>query len=91
MRERHVRNCLDFLYFQYPKIGLPLMESIQRIMIRAEVFGQTVPTDGSLEHTAQRDSVDGATLNAKPDNATGKLVHHHEYPVGSQGGRFAAE
>ena len=43
MRKRHVRNSLDFGYLEYPKIGLPLVESIQRIMIRAEVFGRLCP------------------------------------------------
>ncbi len=33
MRKRHVRNSFDFGYLEYPKIGLPLVESIQRIMI----------------------------------------------------------
>ena len=28
MGKRHVRNCFDFLYFEYSKIGLPSMESI---------------------------------------------------------------
>jgi len=75
----------------YPKVRLPLVESIQRVMVRAEVFRQTVPADCSLKHTAQRDSVHGATVNAKPENATGELVHDHEDPMGSQCGRFAAE
>ena len=91
MRERHVRNRLDFLHFEYPKVRLPLVESIQRVMVRAEVFRQTVPTDCSLKHTTQRDSVHGATVNAKPEDATGELIHHHEDPLGSQCGRFAAE
>ena len=43
MRERHVRNRLDFLHFKNPKIGLPLVESIQRGVVRTEVCGQTVP------------------------------------------------
>ena len=90
MRERHVRNRLDFLHFEYPKVRLPLVESIQRVMVRAEVFRQTVPTDCSLKHTTQRDSVHGATVNAKPENATGELVHDED-PMGSQCGRFAAE
>ncbi len=38
MRKRNVRNCFDFLYFEYSKISLLATESIQRIMIRAEVF-----------------------------------------------------
>src|SRR6516225_11983230 len=32
-----------------------------------------------------------ATVNAKPDNATGELVYHHENPIGPQFGRFATE
>ena len=28
MGKRHIRNCFDFLYFEYSKIGLPSMESI---------------------------------------------------------------
>jgi len=35
MRKRHPRNCLDFPHREYSEIRLPLMESIQRIMIRA--------------------------------------------------------
>ena len=38
VRQRYVGNGLDFHHFEYAKIGLPLMKSIQRIMIRAEVF-----------------------------------------------------
>ena len=91
MRERHPRNRLDFVHFEYPKIGLPLVESIQRVMVRTEVFGQTVPTDCSLEHTAQRHSINGSGVNAKPDDTTRELVHHHENPIGSQRGRFATE
>jgi hypothetical protein len=53
MRKRHVRNNLDFGYLEYPKIGLPLVESIQRIMIRAEVFWQTAPANRSMKHSAQ--------------------------------------
>src|SRR5204862_5515775 len=78
MRERHVRDRLNFLNFEYPRVRLPLVESIQRVMVRAEVFRQTVRTDCSLKDTAQRDSVHCATLNAKPENTTGELVHDHE-------------
>src|SRR5215813_8450967 len=52
VRQRYVGNGLDFHHFEYAKIGLPLMKSIQRIMIRAEVFRKTLPMDCSLEHPA---------------------------------------
>ena len=52
------------------------MESIERIMIRAEVFWQAVPANRSLEHAAQRHTINDAAVNAKPDETTCKLVHH---------------
>ena len=78
MRKRHVRNSFDFRHCEYPKVGLPLVESIQRIMIRAEAFWQTVPANRSMEHPAQRHSINNAVVDAKPNEATRKLVHHNE-------------
>ena len=60
-------------------------------MIRAEVFGRTLPANGAMEHAAQRHSVHAAAVDAKPDNAARELVHHHENPVSSQSGGFASE
>ena len=74
-----------------PKIGLPLVEPIQRIMIRAEAFWQTVPANRSAEHAAQRHTINGAAMDAKTDATPRKLVHHHENQMGSQRGRFASE
>ena len=91
MRERHVRNSLDFGYLKYAKIGLPLVESIQRIMIRAEVSWQTVAANRSMKHPAQRQSIHDAAVDAKPNEATRELVHHNENPMRSQGCRFAPE
>ena len=91
MRKRHVRNRLDFRHLEYSKIGLPLVESIQRIMIRAEIFGQTLPANRSMEHPAKRHPIDDAAVDAKPNHATRTLVHHDENPMCSQGGGFAAE
>src|SRR6516164_4054525 len=91
MRKRHVRNRLDFGDFEYSKIGLPLVESIQRIMIRAEVFGQTLPANRSMKHPAQRHPIHDAAVDAKPDDASRKLVHHNENPMCSQGCGFALE
>src|SRR6516164_11125640 len=91
MRKRHVRNRLDFGDSEYSKSGLPLVESIQRIMIRAEVFGQTLPANRSMKHPAQRRSIHNAAVDAKPDDASRKLVHHNENPMCSQGCGFALE
>ena len=54
MRNRHARNSLDFGYLEYPKIGSPLVKSMLRIVIRAEIFGQTVAASRTKEHPAQR-------------------------------------
>src|SRR5690242_3036866 len=48
MGKRHVRNRLDFRHLEYSKIGSPLVESIQRIMIRADVLGQALPAHRSM-------------------------------------------
>ncbi len=80
MRKRYVRNSFDFADLQHPKIGLPLVESIERIMIRAKVFWQAVPANRSLEHAAQRHTINDAAENAKPDDTTCKLVHSPREP-----------
>ena len=67
MRERHVRDTLDLCHLEYSKIGLPLVESIQRIMIRAEIFRQTCSSDRLLEHSADRQAIDDSALDAESD------------------------
>ena len=39
MRKRHIRHGLEFFHVEDPQIRLPLMEPIQRIVVRAEVVG----------------------------------------------------
>ena len=65
VRKRHVRNRLDFGYLEDPKSSLPLVESIQRIVVRAEIFGQTVPANRAMEHAAQGHSINDAAVDAK--------------------------
>ena len=60
-------------------------------MIRAEIFGQPLPANRSIEHPAQRHPIDDAVVDAKPNHATRTLVHHDENPICSQCGGFAAE
>ncbi len=83
MGKRHVGDRLDFRHFEDPKIGLSLVKSIQRIMIRAEIFWRTLPANCALEHPAQRHSIHDAAVDAKTNDATRKLVHHDENPMGS--------
>jgi hypothetical protein len=50
VRNRHARHSLDLGYVEYPKVRLPLMESVQRVMIRAEVFRRTLPANRPTKH-----------------------------------------
>src|SRR5688500_6351685 len=50
MRQGNVRNCFDFRHAQYSQISLPLMESIQRIMVRTQVLRNGLPSNGTIEH-----------------------------------------
>src|SRR5258706_14256521 len=45
----------------------------------------------SRYHPAQRCAVDDAGVQAKPDDASGKLVHHHQYPMSSQRSGLTSE
>ena len=36
--KRYIWNRLDFRHLEYSKIGLPLVESIERVVIRTEIF-----------------------------------------------------
>ena len=91
MRQRNVWHRLDFLHVEDSQIRLPLMEPIQRIMIRAEALWQNLAANRSPEHAAQRCPVHSAAVYAKPDQASRELVHHHENPMASQDGGFASE
>jgi hypothetical protein len=44
-----------------------------------------------MEHPAQGHAINDASVHAKTNDATGKLVHHNQNPVGSQRGRFASK
>ena len=69
MRERYVRHRLDFLHVEYPQICLPLLEPIQRIMVRTEVSRRSVASRRSIEHPAQRHAIHDAAVHAKAHDA----------------------
>ena len=72
MRQRHIRDGLDFLHVEYSKIPLPLVEPIQRIMVRADVGRRGVAASRAIEHPAQRHAINHAAMYAKP---TMRRVH----------------
>jgi hypothetical protein len=88
-RQRHVRHRLDGVHVKDSQIRLPLVESIQRIMIRAEGGRRRLATDRSIEHLAQRDAIHDAAVGAKAHDAPRTVVHHDEHPVCMEDGRFA--
>ena len=59
------------------------MEPIQRIMIRAQVFGQCLRVNRSIEHPAQGHAIDNTAVNGKADDPPRELIHYHQDPVGS--------
>src|SRR5262245_39854043 len=89
MRERHVRDGLDFLHLEDPKIPLPLAELIQRVMVRADIGWRGVAARRAIEHSTQRGAVHDAAMHAKAHNATRGVVHHDEHPMRPQDRRFA--
>jgi hypothetical protein len=58
---------LHRFHVQDPEIGLPAVETEQRVMIGTEPRGQTLPGDGLVEHAAERWTVDCSGLHAKAD------------------------
>src|SRR6185295_9173994 len=50
MRERRVGHRLDFFHCEDAQVGLPLVEWVQPIMVRAEVRRWGVTTCRSVEH-----------------------------------------
>src|ERR1700676_3453286 len=91
MGEWRVGHGFDFLHFKDPKIGAPLFEPVQRIVIRPEPFRNRPPSSRLLEHLAQRHSIDDSGMHAKPHDPARVLVHHDQHPVRSQGCRLAPE
>src|SRR5207245_3243025 len=73
MRQGHTRNGLNFRYLQNPEVSLPLMEPIQRIVVRAEIFRHRLLANRLLEHPTQCQPIDDSSVNAKPDDAACEL------------------
>ena len=73
-------------------ICLPLMQSIQGIVVGAESLRRCCLTaNRSIEHPAQGRAINDAALNPKTNHATGELIHHDENPMRSQRCGFTAD
>jgi hypothetical protein len=84
MGHGHMREGRDFLNLQNAKIGLPLRESEERIIVTAEVLRRSHARNGLGEHPAKCNAINGADLNTKSDDPPRVLVHHHHHPMGPQ-------
>jgi len=52
VRPRRIGSGLDLIDIQDAKVRPPAMKTKQRIVIRGEIFGQTLPRDRTIEHPA---------------------------------------
>ncbi len=61
-------------------------------MIGTKVLGHPgLPSNGTVEHPAECDTVDGCGMDAEPNDPAGILIHDDQDPVGPQGSRFTPE
>lgn len=84
-------TVLILLHVEDPKVPLPLMEPIQRMMVRADVCRRDVTAHRSIEHPAQRPTINHAALHAKAHNPTRAVVHHDRGPSVSVGSPIRIE
>ena len=91
MRNRQIGHSLYFGYLEYSKVSLPLMKSEQRIMIAADVFWRAGTTDRTVEHPAERWSIDGPCVYATANDSTCVLIHYDEHPMALENEGFTTE
>ena len=92
MRQRNIGHRFDFCHIQDSQIGLPPLKEIERILVRAQIFGQSgISCNGATEHAAKRQTIRRSCMHAKADNSARVLVHNDQDPVSSQGQRLTAK
>src|SRR6202023_154902 len=92
MGQGNVGDGLDFCRLQYPQIGLPLVEPIERIVVGADVLRHpALPSNGAVENPTECDTIELSRMDAEPNDSARILVHDDQDPVGPQRGRLAPE
>src|SRR6266550_8321311 len=92
MGQWNVGDGFDFFHFQYPQVGLPLVEAIKRIVVGADVLRhRELPSNGAIEHPTESDTIDLSRLNAEANDPARALIHDDQNPMGPQRGRLAPE
>ena len=84
MGHGHMREGLDFIDLENAKIGLPLRESEERIIVTAEIDRRSHARNRLGEHPAKCNAINSADLNTKADDPPRVLIHHHHHPMGPQ-------
>jgi hypothetical protein len=84
-------NRFNLANVKHAKIRQPAMKAKQRIMIRGEVARQCLLCDRSIEHPADRGTVEVRRGNTKADDAAAEDVHHDHDPKALEQNRFAAK
>jgi hypothetical protein len=67
------------------------VESIQRVVIRAEMLRCGLPSNCLIQLSAQRGPIHDTPVDTKPNDAPRDLIHHDENPISSQHPRFTTE
>ena len=91
MRLRRIGDGLDLIDLKDSKIRFPSLVAKQRVVIGAEILGNTLIRNDPIEHAAQSDPIDIAGMHTEADNASRELVHHDQHPVAIQQNRFTTK
>ena len=70
---------------------MPSVVAKQRVMVRAEVTRRAHAGSRSVEHAAQRHTIDIARMHPEADNPPGELIHDDQHPVGPEENGFTAK
>ena len=92
MGQGNIGDGLDLCHLQYSQIGLPLVEPVSGSLSELRYFGnQYCPRMARLNIRHECYTIDGARMNAEPNDPARVLIHDHQDPMGPQRGRLAPE
>src|SRR6266699_215116 len=74
MGKGNAGDGFDFFHFQYPQVGLPVVEAIERMIVGAEVLGHpALPANDAVEHPTQYATINCSRLNANANALCGAI------------------
>lgn len=91
MRYRNMWQGSHGINLKNSQVDLPLKEVKERVVVETETLGSSMSGRGLIEQSAECGSIDGDSLDSKPDDASRILVHHHQNPMSFQGDRLSAK